>query len=102
MKMFCYPLLPPKMKQEEQHPVDSFGCLEFWKEVSQSSDGFDWLANHKPYVRSCELQELPEAFANYNSYITLSTADKPEGDSSLNLRNVTLFFIDLRPRGMIK
>jgi hypothetical protein len=102
MKMFCYPLLPPKMKQEEQHPVDSLGCLEFWKEVSQSVDGFDWLANHKPYVRSCQLQELPLALANYESYITLSTAEKPADDGSLNLKNVSIFFLDLRARGMIK
>jgi hypothetical protein len=89
-------------QQQEQHPVDSLGCLEFWREVSQSSDGFDWLANHKPYVRSCELQELPLALENYNSYITLSTADKPAEDDLLNLKNVSIFFIDLRARGMLK
>jgi hypothetical protein len=102
MMVFLDPILSEKLKLEQEHPVDSEGALEFWKTVSQSTDGFDWLPNHKPYTRSCELEELPLPFSTYKSYITLSSVDKPADDESLNLNNVSIFFIDLRARGMIK
>ena len=85
-----------------EHPVDSEGALEFWKTVSQSTDGFDWLPNHKPYTRACLLEELPVAQENYNSYVKLTNVDKPVDDESLDLKNVSIFFVDLRARGMIK
>jgi hypothetical protein len=53
-------------------------------------------------VKSCQLEELPQALLAYNSYITLTNADKPADDDFLNLKNVSIFFVDVRARAMIK
>jgi hypothetical protein len=69
--------------------------------VSSSDDGFEWLPNHKPYTKSCSIEDLPEAKAVFDSYITLTTVERP-ADLPQPLRNVSIFFVDFRQRGMIK
>jgi hypothetical protein len=76
--------------------------LQVWRNSKHIVDlYFDWLPNHKPYTRQCDINEIPEAFAQYNSFISLTNTSLP-GLDDFHVSDVNIFFLDTRVKGMIR
>ena len=95
------PMCPQNVTNQEDLLLNVEGCLSWWANIGCSDDGFDWLPKLRPYTRMCQLEECKEAYDIYQSYITLKVADKPD-DGDLLEKNVRIFFVDLRSRGLVK
>ena len=58
--------------------------LKAWDADPIVSGNFVWRAKHKAFMRSCDLSQLPEANAEYNSYINICEDELPSEDHPAN------------------